>query len=295
MGRIAGTELRRQYVKLCDLHDFADPAVNARIHDIVPGLQPPEHLHRKNWEYAMLTLFLEDLGLLREDARILSVGAGHETVLFWLANRVAEVVATDIYGAGTFQEHEADPTMLSDARSFSPYAYRESHLDVRHMDARELEFPDGSFDAVFSLSSIEHFGSWADIRRSSAEIGRVLRPGGGAFIATEYLLGPSLFSPLIVQEAASRVTHGRAFGAMRIFTSKTLVSEIVEPSGLELVQPLDTTLRETADTVIEQRGGGRITSTTGAEFPYVVVRAKRFGLRTQKWTSAALAMSRPSS
>ena len=42
-----------------------------------------------------------------------------------------------------------------------------------------LEFEDGSFDAVFSLSSIEHFGSWADIRRSAEEIGRVLRPGGG--------------------------------------------------------------------------------------------------------------------
>jgi hypothetical protein len=105
------TGLRRHYVKLCDLHDFADPAVGARIHDIVPGLQPPEHLDRKNWEYAMLTLFPEDLGLLREDARILSVGAGHETVLFCLANRVAEVVATDIYDEGSFQAHEADVTM----------------------------------------------------------------------------------------------------------------------------------------------------------------------------------------
>jgi SAM-dependent methyltransferase len=290
MRRIAGTELRRQYVKLCDLHDFADPAVSARIRDIVPGLQPPEHLHRKNWEYAMLTLFLEDLGLLREDARILSVGAGHETVLFWLANRVAEVVATDIYGEGSFQAHEADVTMLSDAPSFSPYPYRKSHLDVQHMDARELEFADGSFDAVFSLSSIEHFGSWADIRRSSTETGRILRPGGGAFIATECFLGPSLFGPLVVQEAGSRMTRGRVFGAMRVFTPKTLVSQIVEPSGLELVQPLDTTLRAEADNVIELDRRGRMTSTPGREYPYVVLRPHRLGFRTQKWTSAALAM-----
>ena len=99
-------------------------------------------------------------------------------MLFWLANRVGKVVATDIYGEGIFSGLEADRTMLNDPASFSPYPYRESHLEARHMDAKQLEFEDGSFDAVFSLSSIEHFGSWADIRRSAEEIGRVLRPGG---------------------------------------------------------------------------------------------------------------------
>jgi SAM-dependent methyltransferase len=291
-----GTELQRQYVKLCDLRDFADPAIDERIHEIVPNLTPPEQLRRKYWEYAMLTLFLEDLGLLHEDARILSVGAGHETVLFWLANRVAEVVATDIYGTGSFVQHEANRSMLSDPASFSPYPYRESHLEVQHMDARELDFPDESFDAVFCLSSIEHVGSQADIRRSSAEMGRVVRPGGAAFIVTECFLGRSALSSLSVQEAGSRVTGGRMFGAMRIFTLRTLVSEIVEPSGLTLVQPFDTTPRETSDNVIELNAGRRVTSTTGAEYPHIAVRAKRYGFfRSQMWTSAALAMSKPSS
>ena len=72
---------------------------------------------------------------------ILSVGAGHETVLFWLANRVAKVVATDIYGEGAFGEQEADRTMLTDPASFSPYPYREQHLEVRHMDAKEARVP----------------------------------------------------------------------------------------------------------------------------------------------------------
>lgn len=285
--------LRRQYVKLCELRDFADPTVDARIAEIVPGLQPPEQLRRKYWEYALLTLFLEDLGLLHEDARVLSVGAGNETVLFWLANRVAKVVATDIYGEGSFGEYEAARAMLSDPASLSPYPYRESHLDVRHMDARKLEFPDGSFDAVFSLSSIEHFGSRADIRRSAEEMGRVLRRGGGAFVVTECFLGHSAFSSLTVQETGSRVTGGRLFGATRIFTPRTLASEIVEPSGLELVQPLDATPHEGSANVIELNTRRRITSTTGAEYPHIVVRAKRFGVRSQKWTSAALAMSKP--
>lgn len=279
--------LRRQYVKLCDLRDFDDPAVKERIDDVVPGLEPQERVHRKNWEYAMLALFFEDAGLLGEETRILSVGAGHETVLFWLANRVAEVVATDIYGEGIFSGLEADRSMLNDPASFSPYPYRESHLEVRHMDAKRLEFEDGSFDAVFSLSSIEHFGSWADIRRSAEEMGRVLRPGGAAFVVTECFLGRSLLGPRAVQEAGSKV-----FWPIRIFTPGTLRSEIVEPSGLDLVQPLATKPPDTSDNVIELHGGGRITPTSGVEYPHIAVRIQRFGLRTQKWTSVGLAMSK---
>jgi SAM-dependent methyltransferase len=279
--------LRRQYVKLCDLRDFDERAVQERIDDIVPGLEPRERLHRKNWEYALLTLFLEDAGMLAGETRILSVGAGHEAVLFWLANRVAKVVATDIYGEGIFSGLEADRTMLNDPASFSPYPYRESHLEVRHMDAKQLDLEDGSFDAVFSLSSIEHFGSWADIRRSAAEIGRVLRPGGAAFLVTECFLGRSLLSPRAVQEVGSKV-----FWPIRIFTPQTLQSELVEPSGLELVQPLDTKRSDSGGNVIELHGGGRITSTSGADYPHIAVRVQRFGLRTQKWTSVALAMSK---
>jgi ubiquinone/menaquinone biosynthesis C-methylase UbiE len=279
--------LRRQYVKLCDLGDFDDPAVQERIDDIVPGLDSTQRVQRKNWEYALLTLFLEDAGLLGEETRILSVGAGHETVLFWLANRVAKVVATDIYGEGLFSGLEADRSMLNDPASFSPYPYRESHLEVRHMDAKQLEFDEGSFDAVFSLSSIEHFGSWADIRRSAEEMGRVLRPGGAAFVVTECFLGRSVLSPRAVQELGSKVAW-----SIRIFTPSLLSSEIVEPSGLELVQPLAAESPDTGGNVIELHGGGRITSTTGADYPHIAVRVQRFGLHTQQWTSVALAMTK---
>jgi hypothetical protein len=92
--------LRRQYVKFCDLADFADPAVRARIREITPGHEPRAEVRRKFWEYAMLTLFLEDVGKLDDEADVLSVGAGHEEVVFWLANRVGRVVATDVYGEG---------------------------------------------------------------------------------------------------------------------------------------------------------------------------------------------------
>ena len=63
--------------------------------------------------------------------------------------------------------------MLDDPTRFSPYPYREDRLEVRHMDARKLEYPDESFDVVFSLSSIEHFGRPGGVVEASREIGRV--------------------------------------------------------------------------------------------------------------------------
>ena len=66
-----------------------------------------------------------------------------------------------------------------------PFRYREDRLTVEYADARSLPYPDESFDVVFSLSSIEHFGGPGDVARAAREMGRVLRPGGHAFVVTE--------------------------------------------------------------------------------------------------------------
>ncbi len=49
------------------------------------------------------------------------------------------------------------------------------------MDARILEFPDNSFDMVFSFHALEHI---PEPQRALAEMGRVLRPGGMYLIGT---------------------------------------------------------------------------------------------------------------
>lgn len=53
-------------------------------------------------------------------------------------------------------------------------------LPVRQMDATRLEFEDESFDIVYSFSAFEHF---PDPRTALSEVGRVLRPGGAAYIS----------------------------------------------------------------------------------------------------------------
>ena len=66
----ARAALRRHYVKLCDLRDFDDPEFRARLHDIVPSVEPPADLHRKFWEFGMLTHFLEDVEALDRNTEV---------------------------------------------------------------------------------------------------------------------------------------------------------------------------------------------------------------------------------
>jgi 2-polyprenyl-3-methyl-5-hydroxy-6-metoxy-1,4-benzoquinol methylase len=56
-------------------------------------------------------------------------------------------------------------------------------------DARELPFPGGSFDAVFSYSVLQHLAK-GDVQLVVGEIRRVLRPGGVVWIEMPNARGP---------------------------------------------------------------------------------------------------------
>ena len=74
-------------------------------------------------------------------------------------------------------------------------------------DARELPFPDDSFDVVFSYSVLQHLAK-DDVRRVIAEIRRVLRPGGTAWIEM-----PNAHGPLnLVRQARARLLGGQRPG-----------------------------------------------------------------------------------
>jgi SAM-dependent methyltransferase len=293
---LSSPRLRRQYVKLCDVRDFDDPAVRGRIREVVPGLEAGEEVHRKFWEYALLTLFLEDVAALDDQTEVLSVGAGHEEVLYWLANRVGKVVATDIYGQGAFAGREAEGTMLENPAAFAPYPYREDRLEVRQMNALELEFPDESFDVVFSLNSIEHFGGRREIVRSAREMARVLRTGGYAFIVTECFVSRHPFNSRLFQTAVRAATGGRLCRiatprrrVIDVMTREEVLSRIVRGSGLTLVQPPDFAVSpESAENLVHFGGDGVLRPRTGEPWPHVQLEA--YGA---PWTSIALALSKP--
>jgi len=184
--------------KICDLIDFEHPELRSAITAIFPHERdrfgsafPRGREYRKYWEVAMASLAMRHGGALHPQAEILGVGAGAEPTLFWLTNHVKRVHATDLYSQDGEWSASANDIMLSNPGFFWPGAWNRRRLIVQHADARELPYEDESFDGVFSSSSIEHFGTQADIRRAVTEIHRVLKVRGVLSLSTEFrLAGP---------------------------------------------------------------------------------------------------------
>jgi SAM-dependent methyltransferase len=290
--------LTRQFAKVVELEDFRDAELAALIPEIAPG-EDAARPHRKPWEFAMGALFLRDVGRLELDAEILDVGAGSEPILYWLANRARRVVAVDIYGRGSFGDREAVASMLAEPSAHAPYPYPEDRLEVRDMDARRLDFPDASFDAVVSFSSIEHFGGPDDIARSAREIGRVLRPGGHAFLVTEVFVEHHPIDRAPVLAAVRAATLGRRCQGATLrtrtiaecFTPRELRKRLIEPSGLQLMQPLRVQQSPASRANVHSvNADGSVSSSTGEPYPHLAIRAHR-----STFSSVCLPLVKPAS
>jgi SAM-dependent methyltransferase len=220
--------------KLCELDDFADPEVRTTIRTVfaheLDRLGPafPDGVeYRKHWEVAMAVRTFAATGLLDGTATLLGVGAGNEPTIFWLTNRARQVFATDLYLQQDDWDASAGIGMLTEPGRYWPAPWDPRRLVVQHMDARELRYPDGAFDGVFSASSIEHFGDLPDVELSLREIARVLRPGGVATLSTEYrLAGPPPGLPGI------------------LMFDRPQLDGLLGASGLELLEPLDLRISE---------------------------------------------------
>jgi len=172
--------------KVCRLSDARNPEWARGFADL---LFPPDPriFHRKIWEFNQMIYGLRKLKRLHPQASALGIGCGHEELMYFLANRVARIVGTDLY-EGTYLGGESADDVLLHPDKYAPFRYRRDHLEVRKMDALGLKFEAASFDFVFSLSSLEHFGTRADKLRSLREMNRVLKPGGVAALTTELVL-----------------------------------------------------------------------------------------------------------
>ena len=152
-----------------------------------------QSMHRKAYEFAQLAYGMKRLGFLRENARVVSVGAGHEAILYWLANHVGQVIATDMYEGvwQSVQSREGDAGVIKAPRDYAPFPYHEDRLVFLQMNALSLGLQAGAVDVAYSLSSIEHFGGVDGAIGAIDEMARVVRPGGLVAFATEYVIdGP---------------------------------------------------------------------------------------------------------
>jgi SAM-dependent methyltransferase len=96
--------------------------------------------------------------LLKTDLFDEAFGDGLEP---WFAERGHKVVACDL----------ALATAVGASR-------KRASMPAAVADVRRLPFPASAFDTVFSDSTLDHFDSEHDLRRSLRELCRVLRPGG---------------------------------------------------------------------------------------------------------------------
>lgn len=181
-------------------------------------------IYRKGWEWTHCLYGLRHLGMLQPEHRALGVGVGREGVIYYLADHVAEVTATDLYGEAAWASaggKEADLAMLEESKRHCPASVDFSKIRFENQDGTNLTYGNDSFDFAWSLSSIEHFGGHAAARRAVEEMARVVRPGGVVAIATEMLMLEEYSHP-------------------EYFTRSEIISELVESCPrLELAGPVN--------------------------------------------------------
>ncbi|HEV2108540.1 MAG TPA: class I SAM-dependent methyltransferase [Thermomicrobiales bacterium] len=107
-------------------------------------------------------------------ARALDLGGGPGRYTLRLAERGYRAVLADL-----------SPALLDIARAKVAQSKAGGLVEmIVEADARDLSHrPDGSFDAVLSLGPVYHLPDRMDRDRAAAELARVLRPGGMAFVA----------------------------------------------------------------------------------------------------------------
>jgi len=160
---------------------------------------------------------------LPERARVLDV-ASPKLLFLWLAAKSQlELTATDIVG-GFIPKTRYLLERLGLAEEVG------GRLRLEAQDARLLTYADGSFDAVYSVSVIEHIPDDGD-SRAMRQIARVLRPGGRVCLTVPFSMRcEEDWVSHDVFERHRRSTEKLFF--QRRYDPEALQKRLIGPSGL---------------------------------------------------------------
>ena len=115
-----------------------------------------------------ITEYVEQCGQ-REPVRILDVGSPKCFGLYLAEKLDVEVEMTDVSRLNLDEYFTMSKSLMSKAKG-------RVHFETQ--DARALDYEDGTFDIVYSMSVIEHIEGERGDSRSIQEMVRVLKPGG---------------------------------------------------------------------------------------------------------------------
>ena len=165
-------------------------------------------------EQRLFTEHLAPLAGLRVLKTDLWDEAKNTRILAWAAARGARAFGVDI----------SEPTVIQAAAAFTRGS---GPLQASVADVRALPFLDGSFDAIYSMGTIEHFD---ETEQAVGEIARVLKPGGRAIVGVPNRHDPFL-RPLLA--TALQAVGLYAYGYEKSY-SRTALREMLERAGLEV-------------------------------------------------------------
>jgi SAM-dependent methyltransferase len=162
---------------------------------------------------------LEGLSILKTD---LWDEAKNTRILAWASRRGARVYGIDI----------SEPTVLQARAAFDtgsePVPSRRKGLRSAIGDVRELPFRDATFDAIYSMGTIEHFD---ETERAIEEMARVLKPGGRAIVGVPNRHDPFL-RPLFATMLQAAGLY--AYGYEKSYSRRAL-RRMLEKAGLDVV------------------------------------------------------------
>jgi SAM-dependent methyltransferase len=140
--------------------------------------------------------------------------AKNTRILAWAAQRGARAFGVDI----------SEPTVRQARAAFMPEA---SPLRAAAGDVRALPFCDASFDAIYSMGTIEHF---EETEQAVREMARVLKPGGHAIVGVPNRHDPFL-RPLL--SLLLQTVGLYAYGDEKSYSRRAL-REMIERAGLRV-------------------------------------------------------------
>ena len=131
-------------------------------------------------------------------------------------------------GACTYGIDISEPTVIQARTAFETGPGARHGLRGAVGDVRDLPFRDASFDAIYSMGTIEHFD---ETERAVKEMARVLKPGGRAIVGVPNRYDPFL-RPLFATALQAVGLYG--YGYEKSYSRRAL-RQMLESAGLRVV------------------------------------------------------------